>query len=181
MQFNASPADIGWWDFQQGIGLIVMPATAPAGQPHLGLQFDDDIDALVYLQLPMANFPDYRWVFSLAPGSPSLAGGFWSPADIMLSDGWGHIIVFLANNFGLDAAEDDIDALDTFSYDWGDGSAYFDGSSPSTSASFDNLWGMELQNAQAFSNTIPEPGTCFALVIGFIVAAGPVLRLRLKK
>lgn len=86
---------------------------APFAQ--LGLQFNDDIDALVMWDRGMLGVADPNIdfaLFSLAPGSPTLAALGFSPAAIFVTDFNGAFCLFTpANQLGLLAA-DNVDGLD---------------------------------------------------------------------
>ena len=86
---------------------------APFAQ--LGLQFNDDIDALVMWDRGMLGVADPNIdfaLFSLAPGSPTLAALGISPATILVTDFNGVFCLFTpANQLGL-LGTDDVDGLD---------------------------------------------------------------------
>jgi hypothetical protein len=186
VQWGLSGADLFCWDFNIGWGWPVWWAE------DLGLDFDDDIDALVALNVPLTNYEDYPIAFSLAPGSPTLAANGWSTADILLSDHDGNVIRpdgFAASDLGLDAEYDNIDALDAFEWIGNDSmqqeqevmypdpyciySRLHDYSlSPFAGRQLNS--GEPLMDASA-SNIVPEPGTIFLLM-----SSVPMLGLYLK-
>jgi hypothetical protein len=100
---NAGPADILM------TGVQALPQVWAAGQADLGLQVGDVIDALCLYENGSGVFdaPD-RLLFSLAPGSPTLADLAASPADVLV--GAPARVAYPARMFGL-LASDDIDAL----------------------------------------------------------------------
>ena len=182
IQYNLSGADIAYWDFQLGIGQIVMP------HAQMGLFINDDIDALKYLDVPVNGYPNFHWAFSLSRGSPTLALQGWSAADIILGDGNGNLIRpngFDALSLGLDPEYDNIDALDTFvDASWAnfDGCApatfqVYDGCAPGTFSAFGRLWASQPTPLQALGDVaVPEPASSFMLLFGFTVAARRILR-----
>ena len=98
-------------------GYSIPPSVPPppyAAAAQLGLQLSDDIDALVYFEdgTPGPTAGDVVF-FSLAPGSPTLAGLGASPADILsTSPGAGTPVPFMpASALGLTPG-DDLNALD---------------------------------------------------------------------
>ena len=106
---GGSPADI----LISAASSVAFGLFAPAGQ--LGLLFNDDIDSLVIWDravIGMAN-PNVDFaLFSLAPGSPTLAGLGLSPAAIFVTDFNGAFCLFApANQLGL-LATDNVDGLD---------------------------------------------------------------------
>jgi len=85
------------------------------GVTDIGLLPDDDIDALVLLDLQdrgeLTPFAD-RAFFSLAPGSPTLLVNGYSPADIFYTNFNGtYVLEFTASELGL-LDTDDVDALE---------------------------------------------------------------------
>ncbi len=95
-----------------GGGVIGVFATAL----QMGLQLNDDLDALALLDLNsdgiVALGTDMA-LFSLAPGSPTLAGLGASPADLFLTTFNGTSFVrYSAASLGLQAATDNVDALE---------------------------------------------------------------------
>ncbi len=82
---------------------------------QLGLVPADDMDALVVWDRGVIGAPDPGVdlvLFSLAPGSPSLGGGAFSPAAVFVSDLTGFFCVYVpANTLGMRGV-DNVDGLD---------------------------------------------------------------------
>jgi hypothetical protein len=143
---------------------------------NLGLFFSDDIDAFTYLDNPPV--PNFNFAFSLVPGSPTLIATGWSPADIILANGMGWLVV--PASIGLDAVSlgllptDNIDALDGV---WG--SYDFNGTPP---ASYDQLnWGWDVAFSQMTGDIVtPEPRACYTILLSIVVATLFTLRIKSK-
>jgi hypothetical protein len=133
-----SGADI-FWSFHNGLNLQV---GLFAGHAQIGLDANDDIDALALLDLNYdgaANAGD-KALFSLAPGSPSLAG-----PD------------------GIFGNADDYSAADLFYTDFTNSSARL--------YTADSLGLLPADNVDALEVQIPEPATLGLLLIGGIAVA----------
>lgn len=106
---GGSPADVLF----SAAGSLAFGLFAPSGQ--LGLLFNDNLDALVMWDrgvLGVANPNVDVALFSLAPGSPTLAGLGLSPAAIFVTDFNGTFCLFTpANQLGL-LGTDNVDGLD---------------------------------------------------------------------
>lgn len=92
-----------------GADLLAPGLTTVLSATDLGLVFEDDVDA-VQAGANVFEPSELGYYFSLAPGSPSLSGGF-SPADLFFSIGDGSFFRYTtAAQFGL-LATDNINAL----------------------------------------------------------------------
>jgi len=112
-----SPADV-----------FVSPPGAPmfmlfAAAPTLGLTVNDEVDALAVWDLGQTAVLDPNWdcaLFSLAPGSPYLAGpdgvpgtaDDWSAADIFVTDFGGTNVLFITSRAIGMLPTDNVDAID---------------------------------------------------------------------
>ena len=95
-------------------GYSMMPGLPYAAAPILGLQWNDDIDAMVWLEdgVPAATAGDLM-LFSLTPNSPTLGMIGATPADILITAPNAGLpgIFAPAQALGLQPG-DDLDALD---------------------------------------------------------------------